>query len=89
MKIIVLQKILYDRKNSSFSKYNLSEELINTVIKGYSFLIISGITPSLSKICYENIFRLIEIARSNNIKIVYDVNYRKDLWSIEECKILI
>jgi 2-dehydro-3-deoxygluconokinase len=79
-------KILYDRKNSSFSKYNLSEEQINTLIKGSSFLIISGITPSLSKICYENIFRLIEIARSNNIKIVYDVNYRKDLWSIEECR---
>ena len=79
-------KILYDRKNSSFSKYNLSEELINTLFKGYSFLIISGITPALSKICYKNIFKLIEIAKTNNIKIVYDVNYRKDLWSIEACK---
>ena len=36
-------------KTVVFQKHNLSEEQINILIKGSSFLIISGITPSLSK----------------------------------------
>ena len=79
-------KIIYDRKNSSFSKFKLNDKLINKTLKDCSYIIISGITPPLSNVCYDNIFKLIEKAKNNNIKIVYDINYRKDLWSRNESK---
>ncbi len=79
-------KIIYDRKKSSFTKFKLNDKLINKTLKDCSYIIISGITPPLSNVCYDNIFKLIEKAKNNNIKIVYDINYRKDLWSRNESK---
>ena len=79
-------KIIYDRKNSSFSKFKLNDKLINKTLKDSSYLIISGITPPLSNVCYDNIFKLIEKAKNNDTKIIYDINYRKDLWSRNDCK---
>ena len=79
-------KIIYDRKNSSFSKFKLNDKLINKTLKDCSYMIISGITPPLSNVCYDNILKLIDKAKNNDIKIVYDINYRKDLWSRNESK---
>tara|TARA_X000000368_G_scaffold172380_1_gene135923 strand:- start:120 stop:1109 length:990 start_codon:yes stop_codon:yes gene_type:complete len=79
-------KIIYDRKNSSFSKFKLNDKLINKTLKDCSYIIISGITPPLSNVCYDNIFKLIEKAKNNDIKIVYDINYRNDLWSKNDSK---
>ena len=81
-----LTKIAYDRDNSSFSKYKLPENVINDSLKDISHLIISGITPALSKTCYDNIFKIIDISKSKGIKIIYDINYRENLWSLEDCK---
>ena len=67
-------------------KYKLNDNLINKTQKDCSYIIISGITPPLSNVCYDNIFKLIENAKNNDIKIVYDINYRKDLWSRNESK---
>ncbi len=81
-----LSKIIYDRKNSSFSKFKLNDSNIKKTLDNCSYLIISGITPPLSDVCYNNILKLIEKAKNNDIKIVYDINYRKDLWSKDDCK---
>ena len=81
-----LSKIIYDRKNSSFSKFKLNDSIIKKALDNCSYLIISGITPPLSDVCYNNILKLIEKAKNNDIKIVYDINYRKDLWSKDDCK---
>tara|TARA_Y100001970_G_C14087354_1_gene778075 strand:+ start:127 stop:1125 length:999 start_codon:yes stop_codon:yes gene_type:complete len=79
-------KIIYDRKNSSFTKFKLNDKVIDKTLKDCSYIIISGITPPLSNICFDNIFNLIEKAKNSDIKIVYDINYRKDLWSKNDCK---
>ena len=81
-----LSKIVYERKNSSFSKYILTESSINEIIKDISYMIISGISPALSRICYDNIFKIINISKSKGIKIIYDINYREKLWSLNDCK---
>ena len=81
-----LSKIIYERKDSSFSKYILNESFINEIIKDVSHIIISGITPALSRICYDNIFKIIDISKSKGVKIIYDINYREKLWSLNDCK---
>ena len=81
-----LSKIVYDRKDSSFSKYRISEDFINKILEDISYLIISGISPALSKICYDNIMKMVDISKKNDVKIIYDINYRENLWSLEDCK---
>ena len=81
-----LSKIIYERKDSSFSKYILNELFINEIIKDVSHIIISGISPALSRICYDNIFKIIDISKSKGVKIIYDINYREKLWSLNDCK---
>ena len=56
-----LTKIFYDRKNSSFAKYGLKDHLIDKILFDKSFLILSGISPALSKICFNNILLALKV----------------------------
>ena len=80
-------KISYDRANSSFSLYTISKDHLLSFFGETKYLLISGVTPALSPQCQDNILNMIEIAKSNNIKIIYDVNFRKNLWSMSECRV--
>jgi len=64
----------------------LNESCINEIIEDVSYIIISGISPALSRICYDNIFKIIDISKSKGVKIIYDINYREKLWSLNDCK---
>lgn len=78
--------IIYDRKNSSFSKLTIENSKLEKIIDNVSHIVLSGITPALSDNCYKNIIKICEIAKSKNKKIIYDINYRKTLWSTEDAK---
>lgn len=79
-------EITYDRKNTCFSKFYLSDELIELALRDKNFLIISGITPPLSDTCMNNTHRIVDAAKTKNIKIIYDINYRKQLWSKDQAR---
>ena len=81
-----LSKIVYKRKDSGFSKYVLNESFIYEIMKDVSHVIISGISPALSRICYDNILKIIDVSKRKGIKIIYDINYREKLWSLNDCK---
>ena len=67
-------KISYDRTNSSFSLYNVPRAVLSNSIKKAKYLLISGITPALSSQCQENILKMIELAKINDVKIIYDLS---------------
>lgn len=78
-------RIYYYRKHSAMttlSPENISEEYISNS----KFLYITGITPALSQSCKDTIFHAITLAKKNNVKIVFDPNIRRKLWSDEESK---
>jgi len=79
--------ITYDRKDSSFSKYYLSDELINSAIREKQMLILTGISPAVSEVCKNNMLRIIDAAYDQKIKIAYDMNYRPQLWSKEQASV--
>ena len=54
------------------------------IFKDSNFYILTGITPALSKECQKNILNSIKIAKLNNVKIVFDLNYRRNLWTGKE-----
>lgn len=77
--------VYYYRKGSAASK--MSPELLDEdYIKKARFLHISGITPALSESCYLAAKKAIEIAQKHDVKIVFDPNLRRKLWSEERAR---
>lgn len=77
-------KVIYDRLDSCFSSENIAEPIWIKAFKDSNFYVLTGITPALSKECQKNILNSIKIAKLNNVKIVFDLNYRRNLWSGNE-----
>jgi len=77
-------KVIYDRLDSCFSSENIAESIWIKAFKDSDFYVLTGITPALSKECQKNILNSIKIAKLNNVKIVFDLNYRRNLWSGNE-----
>ncbi|WP_088105780.1 sugar kinase [Halalkalibacter urbisdiaboli] len=78
-------RIQYYRKGSAASQLT-KEDLNEAYLAKAKYLHISGITPALSENCEEMIFEAIRIAKRNNLKIVFDPNLRKKLWSEERAR---
>lgn len=76
-------RVYYYRRNSAAS-YMKAEDLNEKYIAKAKFLHITGITPALSESCKEMIYHAIELARKNNVKVVFDPNIRLKLWTKEE-----
>ncbi len=77
-------QVLYDRKNSSFSLNPLDEEDLN-LIKNARLIHLTGVTPSLSDICRDNVRKICNY-KGKNQRLSFDVNYRQKLWNREECR---
>lgn len=77
--------VYYYRKDSAASK--MTAEMINeNYLKQAKYLHVSGITPAISESCYEAVQRAIDIAKKHGVKIVFDPNLRRKLWSEERAR---
>ena len=77
--------VFYYRQNSAFSKF-LPEELDEDYIASAKIFHLTGITPGLSPSCRETTNRAIDIAKGNNVTVVFDPNYRSKVWLPEEAR---
>lgn len=78
-------RIYYYRKHSAAS-FLTPENINEEYIANTKYLYITGITPALSQSCRDSIFYAIEIAKKHNVKVVFDPNVRRKLWSDEEAR---
>jgi 2-dehydro-3-deoxygluconokinase len=78
-------RIYYYRKNSAASTL-CPDDLQERYIANANYLYITGITPALSDSCEQAIFRSIDLAKKNNLKIVFDPNIRRKLWKEEKAR---
>ncbi|WP_100406444.1 sugar kinase [Bacillus solitudinis] len=78
-------QVQYYRKGSAASTLSV-DDLDSAYIARAKYLHITGITPALSENCYETIMKAIAIAKENGVKIVFDPNLRKKLWSEERAR---
>ena len=74
-------RVTYDRANSSVATTILSEETWAAIFSQATYFILTGITPALSQVCRDNIQRALTVAKANKVKVVFDLNYRRTLWS--------
>lgn len=78
-------RVQYYRSNSAASRL-LPEDIDQEFIKKAKYLHVTGITPALSESCYETVLHAIRIAKEHGVKVVFDPNLRKKLWTEEQAR---
>lgn len=76
-------RVVYDRANSAMSRMTVDDVAFDLIGKA-RWLHLSGITPALSEVCRELTLAVATFARSKNIPVSFDVNYRALLWSPQQ-----
>lgn len=79
-------RVTYDRADSSITKNKITGKDWDAFFTGASHFILTGVTPALSQICRDNIQTALEIAKTKEVKVVFDLNYRRTLWEKEAAK---
>ncbi len=73
-------QIIYDRADSSFSKFDGKELPWDEIFAGADWLHWSGITPALSQECADLALMVCSMASEKGLMISGDLNYRSNLW---------
>lgn len=79
-------RVTYDRKDSSVCYFDMNENDWGRILQDASYLILTGVTSALSSICHQNLLKGLKSARNLDVQIVFDLNYRRSLWSRAEAK---
>ena len=79
-------QVIYDRRHSAFSEYNLDQVEPGALLEGYDWLHLSGITPALGPACARFVINCLRAARASGMTVSFDGNFRSALWSWEEAR---
>jgi len=79
-------KVTYDRKHSAFSEYDFNGFDIKNLLKDYTWLHLSGITPALAKSCATFVMDCLKTAKELGLTVSFDGNFRSTLWSWDEAR---
>lgn len=74
-------RVIYDRKMSSFSEISATEFDWDEILRGKSWVFVSGITAALSDNCAKATIALVTAAKKAKVNVAFDFNYRRTLWS--------
>ncbi len=78
--------VTYDRKHSAFSEYDYSRVDLESLLDGFSWLHLSGITPALSPSCAKLVMDSIRIAKQKGLTVSFDGNFRSRLWTWDQAR---
>jgi 2-dehydro-3-deoxygluconokinase len=73
-------RIVYDRYNSAFSFLQPEWFNWNEILKGAEWFLFTGITPAVSASAADACLQAVKVAKSMGVKVLGDVNYRRNLW---------
>ena len=79
-------KVIYDRKHSAITEYDLGKVDLDALFDGFNWLHLSGITPALCQSCADFILRCLRTAKEKGLTVSFDGNFRSRLWTWEEAR---
>ena len=79
-------KVIYDRKHSAITEYDLTKVDIRKLLTGFTWLHVSGITPALNQGCADFILECLKVAKELDMTTSFDGNFRSKLWTWEEAR---
>lgn len=74
-------RVVYDRAGSAMASIKKGEFDWEHILKHQKWLHVSGITPALSKSCAEECILASKTAQKMGVKVSFDLNYRRSLWT--------
>lgn len=74
-------RVIYDRQYSTISLTEPTAYDWDTIFKDAGWIHLSGITPALSSLAAESTLVAAKQAKSKNINVSLDLNFRKNLWN--------
>ncbi len=77
-------EVVYDRAYSSINNIEEGDFNYEEIFKDVDFFYVTGITLALG--CKDEVAKMWDYAKSKGIKLVFDVNYRTKLWTLDEAK---
>lgn len=77
-------KVIYDRKHSAIAEASREDFDWDKIFEGANWFHFTGITPALGDNVAEICMDACKAAKARNIPISCDINYRKNLWTIEK-----
>ncbi len=72
--------VIYDRTGSAVSLASWDQYDWDRILDGAHWLHVTGITPALSKIAAETTLAAVKEAKSRDLQVSCDLNFRKKLW---------
>ena len=78
--------VIYDRKHSAFSEYDFTKYDIRSLLKDYTWLHMSGITPALAPGLQDFTLECLKAAKELGLTVSFDGNFRSTLWSWEQAR---
>ena len=79
-------KVIYDRKHSALTEYDFSKVDLTGLLRDFTWLHLSGITPALGPNCAELTLNMLKAAKELGLTVSFDGNFRSTLWSWEEAR---
>ncbi|WP_210617835.1 sugar kinase [Mammaliicoccus lentus] len=69
-----------NRQQSSFNTTDISKYNVKNSLKDIDVLHICGITLAMNQLTRNNVLQLVKLAKEQNVKIIFDCNFRASLW---------
>lgn len=79
-------EVTYDRKHSAITEFDFSTVDLDSLLDGFDWLHLSGITPALSSNCRTFIMNCLKTAKEKGLTVSFDGNFRSRLWTWEEAR---
>ena len=72
--------VFYDRDGSAIAETPAEAYDFDSMLSGCTHLLVSGITPGISRNAFEAVLKLVRTAAERNLFIYCDLNFRSKLW---------
>ena len=79
-------KVIYDRKHSAITEYDFSKVDLRALLKDFTWLHLSGITPALAPNCADLILNALQAAKELGLTVSFDGNFRATLWTWDQAR---
>jgi 2-dehydro-3-deoxygluconokinase len=76
--------VVFHRNSSAMAKENHFSFDWDSILQDVSLFHTSGITTGLSHVLTNEVKKILSMAKKKNILVSYDINFRKNIWSLEE-----
>lgn len=76
-------RVIYDREHSAIAEAAADEFDWPAILAEQDWFVATGITPALSESCLAACLAAVEEAQRQNVRVAFDLNFRRSLWGKE------